>query len=117
MKSAVLEREEKVAGKPTLSMFDPRRKGTDEDALLKKHRPDLYAQRKNPSEKYRLARHLFELRTREGLSQSQLAKKAGIGTATYQRIEECQPIANPGLDVLVKLARSLGVDVKELFSN
>jgi DNA-binding XRE family transcriptional regulator len=116
MKSAVLEREHKVAAKSSLSIFDPRRKGTDEDTVLKKHRPDLYAQKKNPSEKYRLARQLFERRTAAGLSQSQLAQKAGIGTATYQRIEECQPISNPGLDVVIKLANALGVGVRALFT-
>lgn len=115
MKVAILDREEKIGMKPGLSIFDPRRKGTDENTLLKKHRPDLLAQKKNPSEKYRLARQLFALRTAAGLSQSQTAKKAGIGTATYQRIEECQPVANPGLDVIVKLAHALGVDIQELF--
>ncbi len=105
-----------AARKATLSIFDPRRKGTDEDTLLKEHRPDLYAQKKNPSEKYRLARRLFEFRTSASLSQSQLAQKAGIGTATYQRIEECQPIANPRFDVVVKLAKALNVDVQALFS-
>ena len=109
-------RDQMIAAKPTLSIFDPRRKGTDEDTLLKKHRPDLHAQKKNPSEKYRLARKLFALRTEAGLSQSQIAKKAGIGTATYQRIEECQPLANPGLDVLVKLAHALGEDVQAIFA-
>jgi len=115
MKNAVLDREHKAVVKPALSIFDPRRNGTDEDTLLKKHRPDLYELKKNPSEKYRLARRLFELRTAAALSQTQIAKKAGIGPATYQRIEECQPVANPGLDVLVKLARAFGVDVQALF--
>jgi|GEM_PF-6022211 len=101
--------------KPVRGMFDPRGRGTDEDTLLKKHRTDLYERKKNPSEKYRLAQRLFELRTAAGLSQTQIAAKAGIGSATYQRIEECQPVANPGLNVLVKLSRVFGVDVRDLF--
>jgi transcriptional regulator with XRE-family HTH domain len=43
------------------------------------------------------------------LSQAALAKKAGIGSATYQRIEQCQPSSNPSLDVLEKLAQALDV--------
>ncbi|HTB23001.1 MAG TPA: helix-turn-helix transcriptional regulator [bacterium] len=115
MKTSVLEREHKGASKLAPSIFDPSWQGTDEDTLFKKNRPDLFGQKKKPSEKHRLARQLFTLRKAAGLSQGQIAKRAGIGSATYQRIEECQPVANPGLDILVKLARAFGVDIQSLF--
>ena len=104
-----------ILAKKTLSIFDSKRKGTDEAALLRRKRPDLAAIKRDPSPRRRLAEHLLALRTRAGLSQAALARKAGIGVATYQRIEQCQPTSNPGLDVLEGLAEALKVDFIELW--
>jgi DNA-binding XRE family transcriptional regulator len=98
-----------------LSTFDPRRKGTDEATLLKQLRPDLLEAKAHPSPRRRLAGRLTYLRQALGLSQAVLAKKAGIGVATYQRIEQCQPNANPGLDVLEKLAKALKIEFDGLW--
>jgi DNA-binding XRE family transcriptional regulator len=97
------------------SIFDPRRKGTDEESLLKRHRKDLLEVKKEPSPRRRLADNLLALRTKEKLSQAAVAKRAKIGLATYQRIEQCQPSANPGLDVLEKLAEAMGVGFERLW--
>jgi DNA-binding XRE family transcriptional regulator len=98
------------------SIFDPRRKGTDEDSLLKKHRKDLAEIKRNPSPRRRLADNLLALRLKAKLSQAAMAKRAKIGVATYQRIEQCQPTANPGLDVLEKLAEALNVKFEQLWT-
>lgn len=98
-----------------LSNFDPRRRGTDEASLLKRDRPDLLDAKAHPSPRRRLAGRLTYLRQSLGLSQAAMAKKAGVGLATYQRIEQCQPSANPGLDVLEKLAKALKVDFDQLW--
>ena len=97
------------------SIFDPRRKGTDEETLLKRHRKDLLEVKRGHSPRRRLADNLLALRTKANLSQAAVAKKAKIGVATYQRIEQCQPTANPGLDVLEKLAGALGVGFEKLW--
>lgn len=98
------------------SVFDPRRKGTDEASLLKRRRPDLFDAKLQPSPRRRLAGRLLFLRQSLNLSQANLAKKAGIGVATYQRIEQCQPSSNPSLDVLEKLAIALKVPFDGLWT-
>ena len=105
----------KAAPSPQPSIFDPRRKGTDEESLLKRHRRDLLEVKRGHSPRRRLADNLLALRTKAKLSQAAVAKKAKIGVATYQRIEQCQPTANPGLDVLEKLAGALGVGFERLW--
>jgi ribosome-binding protein aMBF1 (putative translation factor) len=110
-----MSRTTSTQAKKKASVFDPRRKGTDEAALARKFRPDLMAIKAAPSPRRDLAERLFELRMKAGLSQAALAKKAGIGVATYQRIEQCQPISNPGLDVLENLAKALKVEFVELW--
>jgi DNA-binding XRE family transcriptional regulator len=97
------------------SIFDPRRKGTDEESLLRRSRRDLLDAKKEHSPRRRLADNLLALRTKARLSQAAVAKRAKIGVATYQRIEQCQPSANPGLDVLEKLAEALGVKFEQLW--
>lgn len=65
-----------------------------------------------------LSRHLasntIELRRNQGLSQSQLAKKAGIPRSTLTYIESGQ--SNPSLQNLAKLSRALQISVEELLS-
>jgi DNA-binding XRE family transcriptional regulator len=85
------------------------------DSLLKRHRRDLLEVKKEHSPRRRLADNLLALRTKAKLSQAAVAKKAKVGLATYQRIEQCQPTANPGLDVLEKLAEALGVKFEQLW--
>ena len=101
--------------KEKASVFDPRRKGTDELALARKFRPNLIAAKRTPSPRRKLAERLFDLRNKVGMSQAALAKKAGIGVATYQRIEQCQPISNPSLDVLERLAKALKIEFHTLW--
>lgn len=105
-----------IASKKQASIFDPKRKGTDEASLLRRHRPDLLEAKRHPSPRRKLAEKLLQLRERAGLSQAALARKAGIGVATYQRIEQCQPSSNPGLDVLEALAKALKVEFVELWA-
>ena len=59
---------------------------------------------------------MYEARFALGLSQIDLAKRAKVGVATYQRIEQCQPSVNPGLDVLERLAGALHLDFIALWT-
>jgi HTH-type transcriptional regulator, competence development regulator len=58
-------------------------------------------------------RVLKRLREEKGLSQADLAEKAGV-TAPYITQLETGKKANPSLDVLRRLAKALGVPVAEL---
>ena len=51
-------------------------------------------------------------RERELLTQEELASRAGIGTATLNRIENDR--VEPHFRTIRKIARALGVDPKEL---
>jgi transcriptional regulator with XRE-family HTH domain len=51
-------------------------------------------------------------RERELLTQEELAERAGIGTATLNRIENDR--VEPHFRTIRKIARALGVDPKEL---
>jgi transcriptional regulator with XRE-family HTH domain len=53
-----------------------------------------------------------KLRRKVGLSQSELAKKAGVPTSTLQAWEQSR--RSPRLDALLKLARALDVSLDEL---
>ena len=54
-----------------------------------------------------LARNLRRLRKERGLSQEELAAKAGIDPAAVDRLEQCQE--DPKIDTLEQLALALGV--------
>jgi transcriptional regulator with XRE-family HTH domain len=56
---------------------------------------------------------LKELRARAGLTQEQLAKRAGVTQGYVAKLEGGLK-KNPGLPILRKLARALGVPVGEL---
>lgn len=56
-----------------------------------------------------------ELRADRGLSQEQLAFAAEISTPYVSDVENGK--RSPGLDVLARLARALGVTLSELFEN
>ena len=61
------------------------------------------------------ARRLESLRFERGLTQRNLAKRAGISANHYQAIAQAQ--RSPGVVVLLALAEALGVTVGELFEN
>ena len=60
----------------------------------------------------RMARRLQKLRERRGLTQEQLAKKAGISRGYLARLETARQ--DPTLSTLEKLAKALGVKVAKL---
>jgi predicted transcriptional regulator len=55
-------------------------------------------------------------RRRAGLTQGELADKAGVGIATIARIETGD-IDAPRVSTLRKLARALGVEVRDLLED
>jgi DNA-binding XRE family transcriptional regulator len=55
-----------------------------------------------------VAANLFDLRTKAGLTQRELAEKAEVGFRTLQRVE-VDPNYSPSLDVLVRLGVALKV--------
>ena len=58
---------------------------------------------------------LIEMRTKKGLTQIQLAEKAGISEVSYQRMEYGTQI--PRLDTAFRIARAVGSTVDNLFSS
>jgi transcriptional regulator with XRE-family HTH domain len=62
----------------------------------------------------RLARNVRQLRSARGLTQSQLARLAGLPRATWTHLESGE--ANPTLAVLNRAADALQVSVEELIS-
>jgi transcriptional regulator with XRE-family HTH domain len=60
----------------------------------------------------RLARRLTQTRTRQGLSQAAVAKRARIARQYLYKLETGQ--ADPTVTVLMRLAKALGVPVTEL---
>ena len=61
----------------------------------------------------RLARNVRRLRVEAGLSQEAVAADTGLMMAHVSRIERA--VANPTLDVLVRLSRALSADISALF--
>jgi transcriptional regulator with XRE-family HTH domain len=60
-----------------------------------------------------IGKRIQELRKRQGLSQEQVAERAEISSNYLSRIE-CGK-ENPTLDMLIKLAQVLKVDMREMF--
>jgi transcriptional regulator with XRE-family HTH domain len=60
----------------------------------------------------RMAQRIQELRERRGLTQEQLALKAGISRGYLARLETARH--DPTLSTLEKLAKALGVKVSKL---
>ncbi len=60
-----------------------------------------------------LSANLISERARQRLSQAELAKRAGVSRYTLVRLESAE-YANPGLELLGKIARALGVPVHVL---
>ena len=55
---------------------------------------------------YSLSQAVIHARQSEGLTQKQLAKKAGIKPSDLKKIECCQ--VSPSLDILQKIANAMG---------
>ncbi|HEX6764315.1 MAG TPA: helix-turn-helix transcriptional regulator [Polyangiaceae bacterium] len=69
----------------------------------------------------RLADHVKQLRLEAGLTQAELAARAGVTVETVARLERVlrgrsSANSNPSLETLVRLASALGVEVAELLS-
>ncbi len=60
----------------------------------------------------RVAARIVELRVARGLSQEALAQKAEINRVTLARLERA--MHQPTLDTLDRLARALGVSLRDL---
>lgn len=60
----------------------------------------------------RLGRNVLRIRTERGLTQEQVADAGGLALSDVGRIERGQ--RDPGVRVLVRLGRGLGVGVAEL---
>ncbi|EKF49503.1 XRE family transcriptional regulator [Thermosipho africanus H17ap60334] len=56
---------------------------------------------------------LRDLRVKKGLNQTELAKLVGVAQRTISAYEIGQ--ARPSLDVIIKLAKVLGVSVEEIY--
>jgi DNA-binding Xre family transcriptional regulator len=94
-------------------LFVPK-KGMDLMSFLREHRPEMAEALKRPSPKVLIASNLYKLRLDKGWSQKEVAERAKVGFATYQRIEQAQPVANPTLEVLLRLGDALGVELADL---
>lgn len=61
----------------------------------------------------KLSSNIIKLRKAKGLAQERLGLDAGVDRTVVSKIE--RKIANPSLDVLVRLATTLDVKVGDLF--
>jgi putative transcriptional regulator len=61
----------------------------------------------------RLANRLKERRTELGLTQAQLAEEVGVTRKTVNTVEN--GVFTPSATLAIKLARSLGLSVEQLF--
>lgn len=58
--------------------------------------------------------NLFELRTLRGISLPQLSRRCGVSISALNNIEN--DVTDPKLSTLVAIARTLRVDVDQLFT-
>lgn len=61
-----------------------------------------------------VARNMRRLRVETGLSQEAFAVDAGIDRTYVSRLE--RELENPSVAVLARIAKALGVDIRELFN-
>lgn len=64
--------------------------------------------------KTNLSLNIKVLRRKKGLAQERLALEAGVDRTVVSKIE--REIANPSLEIIVKLAAALGVPIANLLS-
>ncbi len=69
--------------------------------------------KKTTKQDYRLGRKLQKLRREKGLTQEKLAEKVGVSTTWIGYLET--GYRRPNLKLVYKIARTLGVNVKDLF--
>jgi len=81
---------------------------------MKKVRPDIYKSLKTPSPRTSVAWNIVNIRHRQGLTQVELAEKAGITSRTIQYLEDLNHLYNPTLEVLSKVANGLDVGLEEI---
>ncbi|MDE2439284.1 MAG: helix-turn-helix transcriptional regulator [Patescibacteria group bacterium] len=60
-----------------------------------------------------IAQNLKRIRTKQGLTQDDLAKKANIKYSTLTKIEG-GVVTKPSVQTIAKIAKSLGVSVEDL---
>ena len=78
------------------------------DDWLKKElqNPKFRAEYETVEFEYELSQAVIHVRQSEGLTQKQLARKAGIKPSELKKLEYCQ--SSPSLDILQKIARATG---------
>jgi DNA-binding XRE family transcriptional regulator len=62
-----------------------------------------------------LAMNLRTIRLSKGIAQERLALDAGVDRTVVSKIERA--VANPSIEILLKLANQLDVDLNDLFAN
>jgi transcriptional regulator with XRE-family HTH domain len=62
-----------------------------------------------------LAMNLRTIRLSKGIAQERLALDAGVDRTVVSKIERA--VANPSIEILLKLANQLDVDLNDLFVN
>jgi len=62
-----------------------------------------------------LAMNLRTIRLSKGIAQERLALDAGVDRTVVSKIERA--VANPSIEILLKLASQLGVELNDLFAN
>jgi len=60
-----------------------------------------------------ISENIKKLRTKQGLSQDDLARKAGLKYSTLAKIEG-DFVTKPGVQVIAKIARALDVSMEDL---
>lgn len=60
-----------------------------------------------------IGENIKKIRTKEGLSQDDLAKKADLKYSTLAKIEG-DFVKKPGVQMIAKIAKALGVSMEEL---
>lgn len=85
--------------------------------IIKKKDPKTYSALKRPSLRVCIAWNVLDRRVKLGLSQADLAEKAGISRRAAQYIEDLNSRVSPSLDALEKVAKALKLKVTDLFKN
>ncbi len=67
------------------------------------------------SQEHNLGQNIKKLRLKHGLSQDELARKAGIPYTTLTKVET-SVIKKPSVFIVAKLAKTLGVSIENLLA-
>ncbi len=71
------------------------------------------APKKTTKQDYRLGRKIQKIRQEKSITQEQLAEKVGVSTTWIGYIET--GYKRPNLKMIYKIARALGIKVKDIF--